>query len=65
MRNRIVLTLTPEESAALDALARRGHRYPKQQLRYLLYLAAVDAGLMSPIEADAPAPGPVAQEVTP
>lgn len=64
MRNRITLTLTPEEAAALDTMARRGHRYPKQQLLYILYLAAVDAGLMQPYEVSAPAPAP-AQEAQP
>ena len=46
MRNRIVLTLEPSEAKALDAMARQSHRYPKQQLRYLLYQAAADAGLL-------------------
>jgi len=46
MRNRIVLTLEPSEAKALDAMARQSHRYPKQQLRYLLYQAAAEAGLL-------------------
>ena len=46
MRNRIVLTLDPSEAKALDAMARQSHRYPKQQLKYLLYRAAADAGLL-------------------
>ena len=46
MRNRIVLTLEPSEAKALDAMARQSHRYPKQQLKYLLYMAAADAGLL-------------------
>lgn len=46
MRNRIVLTLEPSEAKALDAMARQSHRYPKQQLKYLLFLAAAEAGLL-------------------
>ena len=46
MRNRIVLTLEPSEAKALDAMARQSHRYPKQQLKYLLYMAAAEAGLL-------------------
>ena len=46
MRNRIVLTLEPSEAKALDTMARQSHRYPKQQLKYLLYRAATDAGLL-------------------
>lgn len=46
MRNRIVLTLEPSEARALDVMARQSHRYPKQQLRYLLYQAAAEAGLL-------------------
>lgn len=46
MRNRIVLTLDASEAKALDAMARQAHRYPKQQLKYLLYRAANEAGLL-------------------
>lgn len=46
MRNRIVLTLDPSEAKALDVMARQAHRYPKQQLKYLLYRAATEAGLL-------------------
>ena len=43
-----MVSLTKEEAEALDALAARERRYPKQQAQLLIAQALVDAGLLDP-----------------